>query len=156
MRIPSFCAVLAVASLLGGCHSDDDEHDHDHDHDHDTAPTTVDWDDARTLVTDGGTFEVSVAIEPDPATVGEEIDVDILAVYAEDPDAHLHDVTLGILLDHPASGVTRDDVSHRDRGHGDYRVRDLVLDAEGVWMLDLTLHDAGDEESVVFELYVQP
>ena len=159
MRVASFCSILAVALFPSGCHpgeTAEDGHEHEHEHQHDTGPVTVDWDDARTLVTDGGTFRVSVLIEPDPANVGEEIDIEILAVYADDPDAHLHEVTLVIQLDHPESGVTRDDVSHRDRGHGDYRVRDLVLDAAGVWVLALTLHEAGDEETAAFELYVQP
>jgi hypothetical protein len=157
MRVASFCSILAVALFPSGCHSGETaESEDEHEHQHDTGPVTVDWDDARTLVTDGGTFRVSVLIEPDPATVGEEIDIEILAVYADDPDAHLHEVTLVIQLDHPESGVTRDGVSHRDRGHGDYRVRDLVLDPAGVWVLALALHEADDEETAAFELYVQP
>ena len=151
MRVAPFCLVLAVASFPSGCDSGETAED-----EHDTGAVPVDRDDARTLVTDGGTFGVSVVIEPDPATVGEEIDIEILAVYANAPEAHLHDVTLAIQLEHPESGVTRDDVSHRDRGHGDYRVRDLVLDPAGVWALALTLHEGSDAETAVFELYVQP
>jgi hypothetical protein len=151
--------MMLAATLGGGCVAaeprdagpeDDDEHDHD------TASDPVDWDDARTLLTDGGTFQVSVVIEPDPAAVGQPTDLDILAIYADDPEAHLHDVTLETSFEHSESGAVRDDVPVRDRGHGEYRVRDWIFDVTGVWRLDFCFTDAVDEESVSFELYVQP